>query len=113
MRDYFTFTEQPSIKDISLLKLGRHFRLESGDKVIVARNEHECNMLKKLCPARDHLLFPRLSNIKNGCYEIQNGQAYKVNFLGITKKLNKDHPLNQFSIEKTKILYNITRISVS
>jgi tRNA U34 2-thiouridine synthase MnmA/TrmU len=59
MRDYFTFTEQPSISDMPLLRVGRHFRLESGDKVIVARNEQECKKLRQLCTDRDHLLFPR------------------------------------------------------
>lgn len=58
MRDYFTFTEQTSMKDIPLLKAGRHFRLDNNEKVIVARNEHECKMLKELCPERDHLLAP-------------------------------------------------------
>jgi tRNA U34 2-thiouridine synthase MnmA/TrmU len=58
MRDYFTFTETPSMKDIPLLKVGRHFRLENGDKVVVARNEQECNTLKKICPETDHLLSP-------------------------------------------------------
>jgi tRNA U34 2-thiouridine synthase MnmA/TrmU len=58
MRDYFTFTETPSMKDIPLLKVGRHFRLQSGDKVIVARNKPECNTLKRICPDTDHLLSP-------------------------------------------------------
>lgn len=58
IRDYFTFIERPSIKDISLLKVGRHFRLDSGDKVIVARNENESKMLKNLCRESNHLLFP-------------------------------------------------------
>jgi tRNA U34 2-thiouridine synthase MnmA/TrmU len=58
MRDYLRFTEYPSIKDIPLLKVGRHFRLENGDKVIVARNNHECKMLKRLYRERDHLLSP-------------------------------------------------------
>ncbi|NIR17735.1 MAG: hypothetical protein GWN86_29065, partial [Desulfobacterales bacterium] len=39
MRDYFLYTKEPSMKDIPLLKVGRHFRLDSGDKVIVARNK--------------------------------------------------------------------------
>jgi len=58
MRDYFAFTKRPSIKDIPFLKIGRHFRLDSGDKVIVARNEHECKMLRNLCHIGDHLLVP-------------------------------------------------------
>ncbi len=51
--------------------------------------------------------LPRLKNIANGCYEIQNGKAYSVNILGITKKLKDDHPLNTFSVENTKTLYNL------
>ena len=58
MRDYFAFTERPSMKDIPLLKVGRHFRLDSGDKVIVARNKQECSTLKTICPDTDHLLSP-------------------------------------------------------
>jgi tRNA-specific 2-thiouridylase len=58
MRDYFTHTETASMKDIPLLKVGRHFRLENGDKVIVARNEQECKTLKKICPDTDHSLTP-------------------------------------------------------
>jgi tRNA-specific 2-thiouridylase len=58
MRDYFTFTEKPSMKDIPLLKVGRHFRLDNGDKVIVARNDRECKTLKKICARTDHLLSP-------------------------------------------------------
>jgi tRNA U34 2-thiouridine synthase MnmA/TrmU len=58
MRDYLKFTDQPSIRDIPLLKVGRHFRLEGGDKLIVARNEQECKTLKDLFREKDHLLTP-------------------------------------------------------
>ena len=44
---------------MSLLKVGRHFRLENGDKVIVARNESECKALETLCRDEDHLLVPK------------------------------------------------------
>jgi tRNA U34 2-thiouridine synthase MnmA/TrmU len=59
LRDYFRFTERPSIRDISLLKVGRHFRLENGDKVIVARNEDEYKIMKNLCRENEHLLVPQ------------------------------------------------------
>jgi tRNA U34 2-thiouridine synthase MnmA/TrmU len=48
LRDYFSFTKKISTKDIPLLKLGRHFRLDNGDKIIVARDEAECNQLENL-----------------------------------------------------------------
>jgi hypothetical protein len=46
------------MKDIPLLKVGRHFRLQGGDKIIVARNKQECKMLEKLCPENAHFLSP-------------------------------------------------------
>ena len=58
LRDYLKYTKFPSMRDIPLLKTGRHFRLENGDKIIVARNERECHLLKKLCDENDHLFDP-------------------------------------------------------
>jgi tRNA-specific 2-thiouridylase len=58
MRDYLAFTKRPFVQDIPLLKIGRHFRLHNGDKVIVARNGHESKSLKDLCRPGDHLLAP-------------------------------------------------------
>jgi tRNA U34 2-thiouridine synthase MnmA/TrmU len=58
MRDYLKFINQPSIRDIPLLRVGRHFRLSNGDKLIVARNEQECKSLKNLFREKDHLLTP-------------------------------------------------------
>ena len=58
MRDYFAYTSEPSLGDIALLKVGRHFRLDCGDKVIVARNEAECARLEQLLREEDHLLIP-------------------------------------------------------
>lgn len=58
MRDYLEFSDRPSIRDIPLLKVGRHFRLASSDKLIVARDEQECKSLKTLFREKDHLLTP-------------------------------------------------------
>lgn len=58
MRDYLKFTKQPTVRDIALLKIGRHFRLPNSDKIIVARNESECKSLRDLCRKGDHLLVP-------------------------------------------------------
>jgi tRNA U34 2-thiouridine synthase MnmA/TrmU len=58
MRDYFAFTKQPSVRDMALLKIGRHFRLVNGDKIIVARNEYECKMMKNIHFEKAHLLVP-------------------------------------------------------
>lgn len=58
LRDYFAFSQTPSLKDIPLLKIGRHFRLDNGDKIIVGRDERECKLMESLCPCEDHLLIP-------------------------------------------------------
>ncbi|OGN62004.1 MAG: signal peptidase I [Chlamydiae bacterium RIFCSPHIGHO2_12_FULL_27_8] len=50
--------------------------------------------------------YPTLKNVEDGCYEIEKGKAYKVDFLGIRKKVDKNHPLNTFSNALTQTLYN-------
>lgn len=59
LRDYFEHTESPSIKDMPLLRVGRHFRLKTGGKIVVARNEAEGRALRNLSTEQDHLLIPR------------------------------------------------------
>jgi tRNA U34 2-thiouridine synthase MnmA/TrmU len=59
LKDYFSHTETPSMKDIPLLKVGRHVRLNGSNKVIVARNEKECGRLSTLSGENDHLFIPR------------------------------------------------------
>jgi tRNA U34 2-thiouridine synthase MnmA/TrmU len=44
LRDAFSH-EEYSVRDIQLLRYGRHFRLESGAKVVVGRNEKENKIL--------------------------------------------------------------------
>ena len=58
LKDYLAYTDKPEVKDITLLKVGRHFRQENGDKIIVARNEIECNTMEKICSETDFLLSP-------------------------------------------------------
>ena len=46
----------PVLKDLHLLKVGRHFRLDSGDKFIVGRDEKENARLEQLADSNDLLL---------------------------------------------------------
>ena len=48
MKDLIKFKPDFTLKDVELLKIGRHFRLPSGAKVIIGRNERENNKLLKL-----------------------------------------------------------------
>jgi tRNA-specific 2-thiouridylase len=47
------------VRSIQLLKIGRHFRLGSGRKVIVGRNESENRRLEEISVGSDTLLRPR------------------------------------------------------
>lgn len=58
LKDYFDHTNKPRIKDISLLRIGRHFRLANGDKIIIARDQQECRKLKGLSSHDKHFLIP-------------------------------------------------------
>ena len=55
-KDLFRHTETPSINDIDLLKVGRHFRLERGAKLVVGRNRDENNIICALALGGDILL---------------------------------------------------------
>lgn len=43
-------------EDIELLKVGRHFRAESGAKIVVGRNEEENRRIKELAGSEDALI---------------------------------------------------------
>lgn len=51
--------------------------------------------------------LPKLPDIPNGTYEIQNGKAYTILPGGITKELPSDHPLYRKDPERVQLLYNL------
>jgi tRNA U34 2-thiouridine synthase MnmA/TrmU len=59
VRDLFEHKEKVSIKDIQLLKIGRHFRYKES-KIIVGRNEEENKKLLNMKEAEDY------------CFEVPN-----------------------------------------
>ncbi len=61
-KDLFEHTETPTINDIDLLKIGRHFRFDEQTKFVVGRNKDENEMIKAIAlpedilfQARDHM----------------------------------------------------------
>lgn len=56
LRELLQHNPDPSIRDINLLKLGRHFRVSRHCKVIVGRNEKENIAMESLAEAGDYLL---------------------------------------------------------
>ena len=72
-KDLFEHTETPTINDIDLLKIGRHFRLDEQTKFVVGRNKDENEMIKAialpgdiLLEARDHVGPVSILRGKNG-----------------------------------------------
>ncbi|MDO7726933.1 MAG: tRNA (5-methylaminomethyl-2-thiouridylate)-methyltransferase, partial [Nitrosopumilus sp.] len=55
-KDLFEHTKNPTINDIDLLKIGRHFRLDEETKFVVGRNEDENEMIKAIALPDDILL---------------------------------------------------------
>ena len=52
VRDLFAHSEEVTTTDFNILKLGRHFRLPSGEKLIISRNESENRRLEAMGKGR-------------------------------------------------------------
>jgi len=57
LRDLFTHNEDKQLRDIELLKYGRHFRISDNCKIIVGRNSADNDALQSLATKDDHVLF--------------------------------------------------------
>ena len=55
-KDLFAHVEDPTINDIDLLKVGRHFRLDESTKLVVGRNRDENAVIRSLALPGDSLL---------------------------------------------------------
>lgn len=58
-RDLFDHTETPTINDIDLLKVGRHFRFDELTKLVTGRNKDENGVIAALALPGDVLLEAR------------------------------------------------------
>ena len=59
LKDLLKFNPAPAIKDIELLKIGRHFRLSPSCKIVVGRDESENELIQSLASGSDCLLEGR------------------------------------------------------
>ena len=57
LADLMRYRDKFEERDIDLLKIGRHFRLDSETKVIVGRNEEENKIIEELMTAKDIILL--------------------------------------------------------
>jgi tRNA U34 2-thiouridine synthase MnmA/TrmU len=58
LRDLFGDKLAVRPTDIRLLTVGRHFRIDAGNKIVIGRNNRENNMLMDLAPHGYHLFTP-------------------------------------------------------
>jgi tRNA U34 2-thiouridine synthase MnmA/TrmU len=58
LKDLFASGSNLEIREIELLKLGRHFRIGSSTKMIVGRNKMENQAIRSLAEETDLLLWP-------------------------------------------------------
>ncbi len=58
-KDLFDHTKTPTINDIDLLKVGRHFRLDGATKLVVGRNKNENDLIEAIALPGDVLLEAR------------------------------------------------------
>jgi tRNA-uridine 2-sulfurtransferase len=55
-KDLLKFNPAPAMKEIELLKIGRHFRLSPSCKIVVGRDESENDLIQSLASGSDCLL---------------------------------------------------------
>jgi tRNA U34 2-thiouridine synthase MnmA/TrmU len=59
VRDLFAHSKDVTMADLNLLKVGRHFRMQDGRKVVVSQSEEANRRLETLCAAmHDRSPFP-------------------------------------------------------
>jgi tRNA U34 2-thiouridine synthase MnmA/TrmU len=56
LKDLFSQGKDTEIREIELLKLGRHFRLAPFEKIVVGRNKQENEAILALSKEKDHIL---------------------------------------------------------
>jgi len=59
LRDLLHVQPEVSRRDLELLSLGRHFRIDKTCKIIVGRNEQDNEAIISLSESQDTVLFPR------------------------------------------------------
>jgi len=56
LKDLLTFDSNPELREIELLKLGRHFRIASNAKLVVGRHKKDNDAIQSLVVDRDMVL---------------------------------------------------------
>ena len=123
-KDLFDHTKNPTINDIDLLKIGRHFRLDEQTKFIVGRNKDENEMIKAialpddiLIEARDHVGPTSILRGKKLLHHIKLAASItlrysdapkdKKSYVVSTSKESKEEILTESAKEESYIKFRI------
>ncbi len=100
-KDLFDHVETPTINDIDLLKIGRHFRLDEQTKFVVGRKKDENEMIKAIALPGDILLEARDYMGPVAILRGKNAKAH-VEFAASVTLRYSDAPKNQHGIVLVK-----------
>ncbi|MCV0393387.1 MAG: tRNA (5-methylaminomethyl-2-thiouridylate)-methyltransferase [Nitrosopumilus sp.] len=119
-KDLFTHTETPTINDIDLLKIGRHFRLDEETKFVVGRNKDENEMIQAialpddiLLEAKDHVGPVSILRGKNAKMHVKFAASVTLRYSDAPKNeqsivvVKKDNISEEISAEKVEEEYYI------
>jgi len=111
-KDLFAHTETPTINDIDLLKIGRHFRFDEQTKFVVGRNKDENEMIKAIAlpgdilfQARDHMGPVSILRGKNVDVYVKFASSITLRYSDAPKGeqasviINKDNTKKEISIQ--------------
>jgi predicted ribosome quality control (RQC) complex YloA/Tae2 family protein len=57
LADLMRYQETIQVRDVELLKIGRHFRLDKDTKLIVGRNEEENSTIESMARPREYFMY--------------------------------------------------------
>ena len=123
-KDLFAHTETPTINDIDLLKIGRHFRFDEQTKFVVGRNKDENEMIKAIAlpgdilfQARDHMGPVSILRGKNADMYVKFASSITLRYsdapkgeqasIIINKDNTKEEIITQHAEEKSYIKFRI------
>jgi len=123
-KDLFAHTETPTINDIDLLKIGRHFRFDEQTKFVVGRNKDENEMIKAIAlpgdilfQARDHMGPVSILRGKNADVHVKFASSITLRYSDAPKGeqasviINKDNTkeeiITQHAEEESYIKFRI------
>ncbi|WP_194847200.1 signal peptidase I [Candidatus Neptunochlamydia vexilliferae] len=121
---YMEIVHHPSVKYPQIQRTGRGYlspRVGTTSSLLPLTKAHLKTLMDNLYTARFIVKDskasrygspykgeePKLTGVPDGTYEFYYGTAYQIHFGGVRKALSKDHPLYQFTPERTQLFYNL------